>query len=86
MKTSKENRRMVRQWAGITDSRIPICVVRLSMDRPWHSANSIRSRRIIYVGAAWLASQGIEMSDMDKKGKPMMTDAGYVVIGEGNYG
>jgi len=56
---------MVRQWAGVTNSRIPICVVRLSLSKPYHLD------RRIYVGAAWLASQGIEMSDMARDGKPL---------------
>jgi hypothetical protein len=70
----EENRQMVRRLAGITDARVPICIVRLSLDKPYHLAGTTRSDRLVYVGSAWLAVRRIDEEDMSKNGKPRTCD------------
>ena len=70
-KTPAENRLMVRQLAGVKDTRIPIIVVRLAMSSPYFHNDGC-----IHVGGAWLAPQGIPIEHMAKDGKPMIRERG----------
>ena len=60
--TARAARRMIRTYAHVTDTRLPIRVFPCEMLAPQRG----RYPSVVRVGAAWLRSQGIPPEYMDR--------------------